>query len=66
MAVFSSMPGKHPSLLRFAVGIFVASTVTLPALAAPAPADLVIYGGTASGGCHRICGGKGGAPCRPA
>ena len=49
MAVFSSMLGKHPSLLRLATAIFVASTATLPALAAPVPADLVIYGGTASG-----------------
>ena len=49
MAVFSAMLGKRKSLLRIASVVFIASTATLSANAAPAPADLVVYGGTASG-----------------
>jgi hypothetical protein len=40
---------KHRSLLRLAVATFFASTATLSVHAAPASADFVVYGGTASG-----------------
>ena len=49
MAVFSAMLGKRKLPLRFASFVFIASTATLSANAAPAPTDLVVYGGTASG-----------------
>jgi glycine/D-amino acid oxidase-like deaminating enzyme len=40
---------KHRPLLRLVVATFFASTAILPAHAAPASADFVVYGGTASG-----------------
>lgn len=49
MAVFNAMLGKHLFLLCLASGFFIASTPTLTAYAAPVSADLIVYGGTASG-----------------
>ncbi|HEY2039396.1 MAG TPA: FAD-dependent oxidoreductase [Edaphobacter sp.] len=43
------MFGKYRSPLLLASGFFAASTLCLPAVAAPATADLVVYGATASG-----------------
>ena len=49
MAVFCCMLGKHTPLPRFASAFFFAFTAISTASAAPVSADLVVYGGTASG-----------------
>jgi len=44
-----AMLGKYRSHFLLISGFFVALTLSLPAVAAPATADLVVYGATASG-----------------
>ncbi|MEG9437432.1 FAD-dependent oxidoreductase [Edaphobacter sp. HDX4] len=43
------MRGKYKPFLLLVSGFFIVSTLSTPALAAPIPADLVVYGATASG-----------------
>lgn len=49
MAICPAMFTKHSLSLRLIAATFFASIATCPVYAAPASADLVVYGGTASG-----------------